>query len=160
MMFASNDDFVKDFVERTILNYRFLEKGPYEVTALINSAIGVIILPYEKGKIRFTDGFIGKDLVEKLKQCSSKNTYVKPLDFYQILRHLRNGFAHQNWEAVAEKSPINDDPLEIDSIKLYDKNPITNESIDFNIKIELLREFFIKFSNAVISYFNEANKRK
>lgn len=47
MMPATEKEFIRDYIERTKLNYERLKAGPYEVTQLINSAIGLLTIFYK-----------------------------------------------------------------------------------------------------------------
>ena len=148
MMPAKGKDFVRDYVLRTKENYLRLERGPYEVTQLINSAIGLLIIPQQKFYNEIADNMVSEELLNKIISCSHDNTYQKPLDLSQIARHLRNSIAHARIEFVAEKSPMRGNPPIIHAIKFRDENDRTKETITIELTIELLKEFFFAFADA------------
>lgn len=149
MMYAQGDEFIKDFVMRTKSNLFFLEKSQYEVTQLINSMIGFLIIPEQKQYNHIVDGMIDDVLFQKISNCIDKNTYSTAVNLQQICRHLRNAVAHSNISFQAEKPNISSQPLIIHSAKFVDENKRTNEYIEITLTIELLKEFLIAFSEAV-----------
>ena len=66
MMPATEKEFIRDYIERTKLNYERLKAGPYEVTQLINSAIGLLIIPEQKLYDKITNKMISKQLLNEL----------------------------------------------------------------------------------------------
>ncbi len=66
MMPATEKEFIRDYIERTKLNYERLKAGPYEVTQLINSAIGLLIIPEQKLYDKITNKMISKKLLNEL----------------------------------------------------------------------------------------------
>lgn len=150
MMFANESDFVKDFVDRTLHNYYMVEKDtPYEITLLINSAIGLLIIPKEKEYDKITDTLISDDLYKRLKECIIKDSYSNETNLSQIIRHLRNAISHAGIGFSAEKEPVKNNPLKIHSVQFTDTNKVTKEKFEMIIPIDLLREFFLKFAEAV-----------
>ena len=149
MMYAKGNDFIKDFVTRTKWNLSVVENGSYEVTQLINSMVGLLIIPEQKQYDNIVNSLIDNALFQKMLNCIVLNTYRKPLDLQQICRHLRNGVAHSNLSFEAEKSPVVSHPLEIHSIMFADSNVQTGEQIKIKITVDLLKEFLLAFSDAV-----------
>lgn len=91
MMPATEKEFIRDYIERTKLNYERLKAGPYEVTQLINSAIGLLIIPEQKLYDKITNKMISKQLLNELIVHIQINTYDKQPNLKIIARHLRNG---------------------------------------------------------------------
>ena len=152
MIYANGKEFVKDFATRTLANYEKLEIGPFEVTQLINSSIGLLFIPKENSSIDISDSFIDGNLLQKLKSNVTKNTYPGILDLCQLVRHMRNAIGHGRMEFVAAHSPYKNKPLEIEAVKLRDqnwKNP--KEEFEIELTIDLLREFFIAFAKGIIA---------
>lgn len=149
MMYAKGNDFIKDYAERTLSNYMRISAGPYEVTQLLNSAVGLLIIPQQKQFDKITDAIISEELLQKMIGTVKINTYKKPLNLAEIARHLRNSIAHANIDFVAEQPPMNGQPIIIHSVSCLDVNPRTNEKIEMDIPIELLKEFFFEFAKAV-----------
>ena len=142
MMLAKDDEFVKDFVERTKENYLRLENGPYEVTQLVNSAIGLLIIPQQKRFKQIADSMISDELYRKMVATVKKSTYKKPLKLPEIARHIRNSIAHANIEFEAEKQPRYGQPLLIHTIRFTDINPKTKNTVVMELTVDLLKEFF------------------
>ena len=105
MMPATEKEFIRDYIERTKLNYERLKAGPYEVTQLINSAIGLLI-----------------------------NTYDKQPNLKIIARHLRNSVAHARLELKAQEQPEFDKPLLIESVIFRDEDGEKSFQIELPIE--------------------------
>lgn len=168
MMTATGIEFISDFIRRTRSNYDKLSGGEYEVTQLINSAIGLLIIPKESKDIKISDDFIDSALFEEIKKGIKNNTYVEnkndPITLQQIVKHLRNGIAHGRFQFEAEK--VSDDAKNIlihsvvfeDSSRASNKKP--HEDFKIEISVELLRNFFIAFSDAVANYVDNEVARQ
>ena len=102
MMYAEGNDFIKDFARRTQANLSRLEKGPYEVTQLINSMIGLLIIPKEMQYKQIVDKLIKGELLEKVNNCITLDTYGQSVDLRQLCRHFRNAVAHSRIDFEAE----------------------------------------------------------
>lgn len=149
MMYAKGNDFIKDFTKRTRANLSVVENGPYEVTQLINSMVGLLIIPQTKQFKNITDSLIDGELLNKMKKCIESNSYRKPINLKQISRHLRNAVAHSNIEFEAEKPNITTQPLIIHSVRFRDSNKDTRESISIKIELDLLKDFLFAFSDSI-----------
>jgi len=143
MMYATADEFIRDFSKRTKSNYEFIKKsnGKYSVTQLINSLVGLLIIPQQKQFDKITESLISTELYEKLSQCVSKNTYKKELNLSEIVRHMRNSVAHARMEFIAGIPALSSAPIEIHAIKFVDVNTDTHETIDIELTIDLLEDF-------------------
>lgn len=151
-MYRTGIAFVEDFVNRTKENYEFMKNSPYSVTQLINSTIGILVVPKENEFVEISDNFIDNSLLKKMKNCVEINTYDKPLNLSQMIRHLRNGIAHNNMEFLAEQPPKNNEPLIIHNVTIKDKDDYNNFKFEITIPVDLLKEFFMNFAEAVIEY--------
>lgn len=158
MMYASNAEFVKDFADRTMYNYSLIEaKTPYEITLLINSAIGLLIIPKESEFTKITNDMIDDRLYKNLVNCIKENSYINRLNLAQIARHIRNAIAHGRIDFEAEKQPQKDKPLIIKNVIFGDFCPQNNktgkpkEKFKIVISIDLLREFMFEFAKAASS---------
>ena len=114
-------DFVKDFTERTRQNMTVIDaiynehsdnpnKKVYEVTQVINSLFGMIILPYEKYKNQVIESeylddpsYKGiREIINELERGNEtekliRSTYAedsKEIGVFSFIRHLRNALAH------------------------------------------------------------------
>lgn len=148
MMYAKGNDFIKDFANRTKANLAVLGNGPYEVTQLINSMVGLLIIPETMQFNKITDTLVDSVLLDKMKNCIESNSYRKPINLQEISRHLRNAVAHSKIEFEAEKPNIINQPLIIHSVRFMDSKD-TGESISIKIELELLKEFLFAFSDAL-----------
>ena len=146
MMHASGKDFIKDFAKRTIHNYNIVSRGPYEVSQLINSAIGLLIIPEQKYYNQITDNIISAELLQKLQTCIKINTYSENFSLQMIARHVRNSIAHGKLEFVAEQQPMKNTPLMIHSVTFTDE--YRGKKIEIEMTIKLLEEFFFAFATA------------
>ena len=135
MMPATEKEFIRDYIERTKLNYERLKAGPYEVTQLINSAIGLLIIPEQKLYDKITNKMISKQLLNELIKI--------------IARHLRNSVAHARLELKAQEQPEFDKPLLIESVIFRDEDG--EKSFQIELPIETLEQFFYAFSDAAAS---------
>ena len=100
----SEETFAKDFAERTLknlINY----SGEYEVTQLINSAIGLLMIPKEEFFNEIIDNIISCQLLKKMREAidfdeiTSKN---KKNSLKNIVIHIRNGIAHGHMKFISE----------------------------------------------------------
>lgn len=156
-------EFIRDFVKRTKENYEKVKDGPYEVTQLINSAIGLLIVPreYEKKnesekedkkknkKIQISDDFVDESLLNKMISCVD-DKYKNNLDLAELVRHLRNGIAHCRMDFEPGKTSLHEPDNHIGRVIIWDKRNKINFKID--LPIDLLKEFFMGFSDGVIKY--------
>lgn len=108
------EHFEYDFIERTKANLENYE-GDYEVTQMLNSAVGLIMIPQQclskqLPNIDIDDsgvfGIYKKDISRSNGGYSIKN----------ILRHLRNGIAHGH---IAQNTVQN---CRVETIRIQDKN--------------------------------------
>ena len=103
---------VNDYIKRTQANLEVVEtiaksgseSQVYEITQLMNSLFGLLIVPYERYKdkneddIRYVDGY--QEIVNFINNIANKNKYYS--DYYSdkrykvtsFIRHLRNALAH------------------------------------------------------------------
>ena len=149
MMPATEKEFIRDYIERTKLNYERLKAGPYEVTQLINSAIGLLIIPEQKLYDKITNKLISKQLLNELIVHIQINTYDKQPNLKIIARHLRNSVAHARLELKAQEQPEFDKPLLIESVIFRDEDG--EKSFQIELPIETLEQFFYAFSDAAAS---------
>ena len=148
MMHAKGDEFIKDFALRTKENYRLVQRGPYEVTQLINSAVGLLIIPQQKQYDKIVDGIVSEELLQDLQNCVVKNTYPQNLNLGQIARHIRNSIAHARFEFIAEKLPQKSKPIQIRKVVFKDEDERRKYEFEISLTVELLEKFFFAFSDA------------
>lgn len=148
MMLANDEYFAKDFANRTRSNYqRHKQFTEYEVTFLINSAVGMLIVPKEKYQEKISDDQLEPELLKKLKSCVTENSYSQKISLKFMTRHMRNAIAHGHIEFEAEKQPQNGKPLKIHKVTFRDSSDYG--SCVITMSVELLEEFFLAFSEAI-----------
>ncbi len=148
MMYAKESEFLKDFITRTQHNYNMVKQGPYEVTQLINSFVGFLIIPKEKIFDKISDGLIDQQLLAKMKQKIIIDTYPEHCSLMQIARHLRNAVAHGRMDFCAEKQPDHSKPPIIQSITFKDYGGYNKHNFEMALSIEEIEEFLLAFSAA------------
>ncbi len=147
--------FVKDFVERTLHNLEFLEKkhesGQYEVyefTQLVNSLLGLLVIPQQREYNRIDDSFIDEQILEKLQGAIVRNDYARESNshnnFKIILKHMRNAIAHGRLDFAGKNNVIS-------QITFKDKSrhKIPRFFV-ISMDIEILREFVNDFAQKLL----------
>lgn len=155
MMYKQGDDFLLDFITRTKDNYIKLQGSPYEVTQLINSSVGLLIIPEQTRFNKLKDEMISQELLKDMQKCVKLDTYSEDSsapNLQQIAKHMRNAIAHYNLTFHNNSK----NPPEIQSISFTDSNTI-NEQFEMEVSIELLRTFFFEFSDAASKLKIKAN---
>ncbi len=111
--------FIYDFAKRTMSNKSIVDaivKGEphysynaYEVTQLINSLLGLVIMPAEKyKKSRRAESKVfqecNKKIIDILKRCEEqkryRNDYSGKYSVFEVISHLRNSIAHGGNEGL------------------------------------------------------------
>lgn len=150
----SEKAFVKDFVSRTKEN---IDHGnnPYEVTQLINSLIGLLILPKEKYYERISNRMVDKELLEKVEKCVIIKPEDKALTLRYIIRRMRNAIAHFHIDFK-----IDANTREISEIIFSDYDDQKDETPSFKISlsVELVKLLVYQFSDK-LSQSHKNNKR-
>lgn len=161
-------EFVKDIARRTNENLRNYH-GAYDVTQLINSAIGLLIIPHEKYYARIDNSFISSHMLSDMRKSIRQNTYpeeTKEIELRDIVKHIRNGIAHSRIYFDSNNGNLCDIQI-LDHRKPYtrmDKKTGKNTVIpaaDFEIvlSVTILRQFMVEFSEAIISKDIERKRR-
>lgn len=137
------EDYERDYVSRTIANLKIIEKSVvvsgegFEVTQLINSLLGLVVMLKERGS---------NPVWEKMKLKDPRASFLPPPEVFnrpcvqevgEYIRLVRNGIAHFNIEFL-------DDGREITGLRISNKsNGITTHCFQYNV--QQLREFACKF---------------
>ena len=161
-------EFVKDIARRTNENLKNYH-GTYDVTQLINSAIGLLIIPHEKYYARIDNSFISSQMLSDMRKSIRQNTYPEEADNIELrdmVKHLRNGIAHSRIYFNSNNGKLCDIQI-LDHRKSYtrmDKKTGKNTVIpaaDFEIvlSVTILRQFMVEFSEAIISKDIERKRR-
>ena len=146
--------FVKDFYRRTLMN---LERynGEYDVTFLINSMVGLLIVPKEKffASEELLDRYVDAQILERVRSCIKKNLVDKEdnpnKSLEKIIRHLRNAVSHGRMTILGEMPVRKGELVPIGSINFIDKGKYKDNAskkwvytyFEMEINVELLKEF-------------------
>lgn len=132
------------FVQRTkdiLTDY----DGKYEVTLLINAAIGLLFCGNEANTCPQMD-------ICSINTTGWKSSYIdrttnstETLTIDSLTRHVRNSIAHNKFEFLNENRLIK-------GVKFFDINPRTSESCEFEISIDGLRTLALKVGEAYIQH--------
>ena len=145
--------FIKDFGERTWENYQYIknrasQENLYEVTQLLNSLFGLVILPVERFKdIRNIE--ISKEIIDMISDLENKkllrNTYVEEKDPVMFIRHIRNAAAHAGNCGIHPYS-IMDEGKRIGGVIFYDSDTESEFCVDLSVEgIEKLAKLISLF---------------
>ncbi len=148
MMYAKGKNFTKDFITRTKYNINHINT-PYEVTQLINSMVGLLIIPEQKYFQQITDDMICESLLNEIRGAIVKNTYDPEnteISLRDITLHLRNGVAHFRMDFGGNS---NNEIAQI-IIKDHRSPRLEKAAADFEIKlsVDLLKRYLFEFSEA------------
>ena len=152
MMYASETEYVREYIDRTKWNYNFIKRvsDSFEVTQLINSMVGLLIIPKERYLDQITDNLIDQGLLDKMIRCIRKDDY-SDTTLRGIVKHMRNAVAHGRIEFRAEKPPLNGLPIIIHSVVFKDQtNPKQpSKYFEIDIKADLLEKFLLAFADGM-----------
>ena len=140
--------FVKDFYKRT-LNILRSTQCEYDVALLINSMVGLLVVPKERyfHSMCVPDNYVDPDILKQIRSTFKSNPDIT---LTQLLRRLRNSVCHGNMEIKAEKSNYIGEQPKIGSIVFNDRDGTSAE-----ITIDLLKNFLISFVVNVCSNAEE-----
>lgn len=160
MTYASETEYVREYIGRTRANYGIIKKlsshtidsKSFEVTELINSMVGLLIIPRERYLDQITDNLIDQGLLDKMIRCIRKDDYSDST-LKGIVKHMRNAVAHGRMEFHAEKPTFNGTPLIIHSVIFQDQDSPKRPSKYFKmeVKIDLLEEFLFAFADGILT---------
>lgn len=128
------------FVERTrdlLLSYR----GRYDVTFLINAAVGLIFCGWEDGKITSTEKieeFEDFNVVKWESNYLDDNNVAEPKTLNNLVRHIRNSIAHNRFS-------FDNEDKKIKNIVFEDKN-VKNEKCEIIISVTSFKALAVKVS--------------
>lgn len=159
----SNHYFVKEFTKRTlhILNEY---KGEYDVTMMLNSAVGLLIVPKEVYfQNTIADSVISEEMLKQLQGCIQINLQDgKPcVDncLRTIIRHMRNSIAHGRMTIRVKETNICSQMADIDAIEFYDagtyRDKKTNKKVAVEFEIVLEINMFKELLMAIAQYIAE-----
>lgn len=162
------NSFVEDYMKRTLNNLHLIasSSGGFEVTQLMNSLVGLVVLPIQFFKYDKYDEDAGlsetqmqeldpiafkniKDLYNNLvKSNRFKTNYHISVPVTFLIRHLRNSLCHIGENRVLFAG----NGEELESIIFYDENTDENKKVCFELtKAELdklVNDIFLIYSKA------------
>ena len=180
----SYEVFIKEFAERTRKNYSKIlhryeedESQRYEVTQLINSLFGLLIVPNEKYKykkngqgkkeyyLKRTEAYTAiADMICDVRE--DKRFYSSYDDKYEVsdfIRHMRNSLAHSGNQGL-HFLPC-EEGKEITSVIFYDNNEEVGEIREFCVELTVseISDLAVEIANMyseIESYEDADEKRK
>lgn len=135
-----NEKFKRDFIIRTKENLvKITEQNGYEVTHLINSSIGLLIVPEQKFYNEINDTFVSDATLNEIKSCVTIGNNISLKD---LVRHLRNSISHS-------RIKFENDNERISKIVFEDGKNNTTTFLA-KIGVELYEKFVLEFSENIV----------
>lgn len=153
MQFVKKEKIMPQYIDRSIENLLYIENSQsanYEVTQLINSLLGLLILPNEERYVKIENSDISSATLSYIQQkttlCLDKNMQKEDNSLKNIVRHLRNSACHFRIKFCGNN--------EIEKIRFqdFDKDKITKKStknFEAELDIKLLRAFVVEFGKSM-----------
>jgi hypothetical protein len=117
------EDMARDFVERTLRNLQAARglahsgEVPFEVTFLINSLLGLIVVPHEQMQDRLPTRTFRELQADGWELTVVSGTEPGPSDLRALIRGMRHAVAHFRLEVAAHAAT-----KEIESVTLWKTN--------------------------------------
>lgn len=138
-------DFSRDSIKRTKINIQEYQ-GKYEVTHLINSCLGLIVIPKEL----FVDKLSNEPIYERDESYGINQAKNSILDTYadkedkvyglkNIIRHIRNGLSHGHLEQKKDNDKIS-------GFRIFDSHR-GNETFSIELTINEFKQFALRVSD-------------
>ncbi len=143
---SSYIDFEYDFIERTLTDIKKYH-GDYEVTALVNGCVGLLIIPKENLFNQLPDVDVSSYGID-LSKIQVNDKYRLPYSLKNILRHIRNSIAHGNFNQEDSSGSI------IRSLRFQDFKKVNEQKImtfEMIIDVYQFRDFAIRVASEVLS---------
>lgn len=144
MEYAKDSAFVKDFVSRTKANLDY--DHPYEITQLINSLVGLLILPKEKYYENIQNNMVEPQLLHEIQQCITV-PQKKKCNLQYIVRRMRNAISHFHIECKADLSTHEVNVIVFSDFDNGNDSSLPNFQIE--LPIDLVKQFVSQFSDSV-----------
>ena len=181
-MFCKSEDFEFELARRTIVNLNNIDhqyvqqkkagrtdeqiSDVYEVTQLLNSFIGLLVIPRERflvyGNTEMPSIFVTEEARELLKTLNRERnkpsgryytTYKngkERLTPWTISRHLRNAISHGSLDIQPKTI---EQGSSITGFSFIDKNIKTEEEFKLELTIQEIRLILIETANLILSHF-------
>lgn len=150
------NDFILDFAKRTYENLLIIEKmvnnkderdsKAYEVTALVNSFIGLLVFPQQSFLSQVPIRFPSDTIKKAFMKCSSTYPEDKNPTFKGMVRHLRNSVSHLRLSV----HPIHSEMKEISAFKFEDIDS-PSKKFEVVLSIQEMREVLVEMLRFVFS---------
>lgn len=148
-----------DFVSRTKKNLEYIRNNsiemPEEITNFLNNCYGLLVLPVQQLEnvlplMRKDLSFYGID--------PSYITSSKEKTFENIVRSLRNGFAHAHLQSLSPQE--GDDFVAIKILDYSSQKDVTsnNPHTQIELSLEQLKKFVLKFSEEYLKQQEQLEK--
>lgn len=155
MQFIDKEKIMPEYVSRTLINLDIVKKAGsrgYEVTQLVNSLVGLLILPKEKVFSDVCDESVSKEILtqisDKVSICKDRNEKDEEKNLKNIIRHMRNGVCHFHLDFLGNNGKIEEIKIED-----YYEDKKTNRKLKtfaVELSIELLEKFILQFDSSMI----------
>lgn len=154
-------DPIRDFALRTKHNLETLESlnrqeyTVYEVTQLINSCIGLLIIPQQKYWNKIPRKSIQDLINEGWHVPEATDGFPQIKDLRELMRYLRNAIAHFNIEFISDEED------RLSRLVLWNVDPDTKrQNWRVSLGIPELREFLFKFMKVLDEIIENDNNPK
>ena len=151
MEYATGPQFAIDFAERTKKNLELLNNSPYDVTQLINSLVGLLIIPRDYGFKYINEDLVDSNLRAAVLRGVRQNTYLTETSLNSVLTHMRNAVCHSRMRFHVDKAGKEAVAKDIKTVEFkdikYEKGKVYRFQME--ISVELLRELVYAFSEAI-----------
>lgn len=155
MEYLNEKEITKELIQRTLCN---LDKynGDYEVTQLINSMLGLLVIPKETHFRNLQDSFVSSSLLSTIinsveSNYRTNNDILEKVNLRTIVRHLRNALSHGRIEILANRDTSISEPRMIENITFTDEDTAREFSFTLTLDISTLDQFVREFSSALFS---------
>ncbi len=139
-------NFEYDFIKRTLADIERYQ-GEYEVTALLNSCVGLLVIPKENLFDKLPDEDINRFGIDANKIKVNDNS-MHPHSLKNVLRHIRNSIAHGNFNQEDCTDGV------IKSLRFQDFKTANRQNVktfDFVCGVSQFRSFAIKVATEILA---------
>lgn len=151
MEYAKGKKFAAAFAARTKVNLQQLDAGQYDVTQLINSMIGLLIIPRQHGYTHISDDIIPPKIRGRIYSTVETNTYPEGTNIKEILRHMKNAISHSRMKFCVDMNGNEAVVRDIKIVEFRDQYKKDGQKHEFHMRItvDLLQQFLYEFSDAI-----------
>ena len=121
-----NLEFIKEVFDKEVFDKSPADARIHVVTQVVNSLLGLVILPYEKGYALLNDEKMLKELYDDgwPKWNITQPKPCEPEQLGKLIRHLRNAAAHGRYTFSSDSPHLNQVTITVEDKK--PKNPEIN----------------------------------